>query len=183
MNKQQNLSPEKYIITKGNDLPFNECFINNDWKESGMASIAISKKMPSGKLIIGMYMVDVFCLGLKNTLFKFALDNNGYTDFINEINQRYSLIKCDLTEAHNIIYGAIDFAEELGFKPNKDFKITEFLLNSDLITDGINEIEFGKDGKPVYFAGPYDDTKSIIGILEKSVGKGNFDFVLPDSLF
>ena len=179
MNKLQKLSPEKYIITKGSQLPFHECFINENWLEEGMASITISKKMPSDKLIIGAYVVDIFCLGLKNTLFKFALDTNEYASFLEQISKQQELVKCDLAEAHNIIYGAIDYAESIGFKPQKDFRITEFLLDSDLINDGIDEIEFGKNGKPFYFAGPYDNTKQIIGILEKNVGKDNFEFSLP----
>lgn len=177
MNKQQKLSPEKYIITKAKSLPFHECFINEDWETDGMASIAISKKMPLGKLILGMYMVDVFCMGLKSTLYKFALYSLEYADILVEMNQRQPIIECNLTHAHNIIYGAIDYAEELGFNPHKDFSITEYLLDADLITEGINEIEFGKDGKPYYFAGPYDDSDRILGILEKNVGKGNFDFI------
>jgi hypothetical protein len=145
-----------------------------------MASIAISKKMPSGKLIVGLYMVDILCLGLKNTLFRFALDLHDYQNFMEEVDQRSSLMEFDLTDAHNIIYGAIDYAEENGFKPQKDFSVTEYLLDEGLIDDGIDEIEFGRNGRPFYFAGPYDNTRQIIKTLEKAVGLGNFDVVLTD---
>ncbi len=183
MNNQIKLSPEKYLITKANNLPFHECYINSDWNEGGLASIVISKKMPSGKIIVGMYMIDIFCLGLKNTLFKFALTELEYQDFLNEINQRYNLVICSLNTAHNIIYGGIDYAEELGFKPHEKFKFTEFLLNTDLIDNGIDNLEFGKNGKPFYCSGPFDDTKKILGILMQNIGEGNFDFLLNDNEF
>lgn len=180
MENQKKLSPEKYIITKSHDLPFYECYINENWQDSGMAAVMISKKMPSGKLIIGMYMVDVFCLGLKATSYRFALDEDGYEIFFSEIESRLGvLVNCDLVFAHNLIYGGIDYGEENGFKPPKDFNITEFLLNTDLIDGGIDEIEFGKDGKPYYFAGPYDNYKQIINVLEKKLGKGNFNYTVP----
>ncbi len=121
-----------------------------------MASIAISKIMPSGKFIIAMYMVDLFYLGLKNTFYNFNLDKDEYNDFIEKLQSNQGQESCDISLAHNIIYGAIDFAEDLDIKPHKDFKITEHFLNADLITDGIDEIEFGKDGKPLYIQGPND---------------------------
>jgi hypothetical protein len=180
MSLQKQLSPEKYILTRARELPFHECFINMNWKTEGMASIVISKKMPSGKYIAGLYMIDMFCLGLKNTYFQFALDSVEYDEFLQKMNSQSESVKFDLGEAHNIIFGAIDFAAENGFKPQKDFAITQYLLDENLIDDRIDEIEFGRNGRPFYFAGPYDNTGQIIKTLEKNVGNGNFDVVLPE---
>lgn len=142
MNK---LSPQKYIITKVRKLPFYECYINSNWKEHGLATIAISKEMPSGKFIITVYMVDILCLGLKNTFYNFNLDSIKYNEFVETLKGNpEGQQSCDISLAHNIIFGAIDFAEEIGFKPHKDFAVTEYLLDPDLINDGIDEIEFGR---------------------------------------
>lgn len=40
-------------------------------------------------------------------------------------------------------------------------------------------IEFGKDGKPFYFSGPYDNAEKIIKTLETNVGIENFDYIVP----
>ena len=178
-NKKQ--SPEKYILSKARKLPFHECLINDTWKESGLATILISKKQPGGNYTYAMYLVDVFCLGLKNTLFNFNYNEAMYK----EMKETYvygheNVVTCDIVKAHNIIYGAIDYAEELGFQPDKHFKITEYLLNPNLINDGIDEIEFGYEGKPFFIAGPDDNTSRIISILEKNVGKGNFEIMFSD---
>jgi hypothetical protein len=180
MNKQKQLSPEKYITTKGGSLPFHECYINTDWQTKGMASLIVSKAMPSGKFIVGFYLVDIFCLGLKNTWYRFGEDKLGYELLLKEFIEQHPLETVDLPFVHNLIYGAIDYAEELGFSPNKDFKITEHLLDSDLIDDGIDEMEFGKDGKPFFVAGPYDNIHHIMGLLERNAGTGNFNFLLHD---
>ncbi len=183
MQKQNQLSPEKYIITKGHQLTFHDCFVNENWQEEGMATVLVSKKMPSGKLIAGMYLVDTYCLGLKDTTYKFALDDIAFNDFLEELNHQHFMVKCDLNFAHNLIYGAIDYAETFGFSAAKDFEITGHLLDPSLIDDGIDEIEFGYNGKPLYVAGPYDDFKKIINTLEKNVGSENYDYILPDGTF
>ena len=41
MKKQQpkQLSPENYIKTKARTLPLDQCFVNVEWKNMGMANI------------------------------------------------------------------------------------------------------------------------------------------------
>jgi hypothetical protein len=183
MDKKQKISPEKYISTKVHELPVHECLINEEWQTGGMATVMISKKMPSGKIVLAMYMVDTFCLGLKQTLYKFALSETEYSDLKEELENRHAMLECPAVFMHNLIYGAIDYAESLGFKPHKDFKVTEYFLDPELIDDGIDEIEFGRNGKPYYFAGPYDDVKGILRTLTLNVGEGKFEFTLPEDLF
>jgi len=173
---QQKQSPAKYIAQRANNFDFYECYINNGWEEGGMASILISKQMPSGNYIVGIYMVDVYCLGLKKTDFRFNLDEFDYKEFVEKIYSGDFLLR-ETAFVHNLIYGAIDYAEDLGFLPHKDFIITEHLLDSDLITDEINDIEFGKDGKPFYISGPFDNSASIMATLTKSVGKSGFEYI------
>jgi len=176
------LSPQKYIATKARMLPFHECYVNEDWQESGMANIYISKKMPGGNFIIGLFLVDIYCLGLKNTFYQFNLSSVESKDLLKKFIEHYDskLPPCDIALAHNIIYGGIDYAEEIGFKPHKDFGLTEFLLNPDLIDDGIDEIEFGKDDKPFFINGPDDNVARVLGVLNRTVGEGNYLFMEMD---
>lgn len=177
--KQQKLSPARYIKLKAKNLPFHECLINIDWQEKGMASLLVSKKMPSGNFIVGIYNIDVYCLGIKNATYKFNFDEYEYKELVEHMESSGELLECELKFAHNLIYGAIDFAEELGFKPHKDFEIPEYILNQDLVDDGINEIEFGRDGVPYYVAGPFDNPKQIIATLNRTVGEGNYKYIRP----
>jgi hypothetical protein len=126
------ISGEKYLIKNGRKMPFYECFINVDWREKGMATILISKKQPGGNITFGVYLVDIFCLGLKNTFFNFNLSEDKYREVWTRLNSNEELFKADIVETQNIIYGAIDYAEEFGFRPHKDFKVTQFLLNPDM---------------------------------------------------
>jgi len=80
--KSTQLSPEKYIVQKGRDLDFYECLINEDWQKSGLAIVSICKKMPSGNFVTGTYLLDIYCLGLKNTLYKFNMSELEYQEFI-----------------------------------------------------------------------------------------------------
>lgn len=176
MNKQKETL--KYFKTRVKKLPYHECFLNEQGLDRGLVNVFISKKQASGNYVFTLFLVDIYCLGVKNVLLNFNLSDIDYDDFLGKLFQSDEYISCDLADAHNIIYGAIDYAEELGFKPHKDFAIAEHILDADLIDDGIDEIEFGNNGKPLFVAGPYDNVNRIIAVLERNVGEGNYDYVI-----
>ena len=150
---QTPLTPLRYITTKVKNLPKSKCYINNNWQEKGLANIVVSRQHPDGNFTSGIYLVDIFCLGLKLTYVKF----NGSPENLNEILESYmpvedgkiTLMEVDYTLAHNIIYGAIAFAKEYGHKPHKDFSYSEYILEPDDENIELIEIDFGVDGKPL----------------------------------
>jgi len=170
----------KNIIKNARELPVHECLINPQWKEEGMASILISRKQTDGKLAFGTFMLDTFCLGLKNTFCNANIPLDEYENTLKE--KMYSLtsyIECDINLAHQIIYGAIDYARELGFKPQKDFKLSRYILEEPSEKYSAAHLEFGKDGKPFYIAGPDDNVDYIIRKLSERVGVENFNLTHP----
>jgi len=40
------------------------------------------------------------------------------------------------------------------------------------------QLPFGKNGKPFFIAGPYDNVEQILQQLETTVGQGNYDFLI-----
>lgn len=170
------LSPQQYLKQRATQLPKGKWYINKKWQTSGLAAICATRIMSSGNLLFGTYLVDVFCLGVKDAGFRFNLNA---LDAYDEIMERYELmdlepIEIDPDLAQNIIYGAIEYAEKLGFHPHKDFDITEYILDpADEVP--FMEVEFGKDGKPFYISGPFDNPELILRKLKLAVGDGNFE--------
>jgi hypothetical protein len=177
MIKNNKLSAQKYFKTRVRKLPLLECLINTKYKEIGLAQVFISRKQPSGKNAYALFLLDIFCLGLKDSVYSFNIDMDEYKDLTNQLFGNEPFNSIDIIEAHNLVYGTIDCAEEIGFKPHKSFAISEYILNPDLIDDGIDDIELGKDGKPMYVSGSFDNVNQIIKTLERTVGKGNFEFL------
>jgi len=181
-NRSQNqLSPENYIRKRARTLPIGPCYINEGWQESGMAMIIVTRKHITGNITYGIFQVDLYCLGVKEALYKF----NGTKDDLDDIIQKQSemtddednLIEVDYPLVHNIIYGSIEYAEELGFHPSKDFPITKFILEEDDDHIELIDIEFGKDGKPAVMFGMEKHPDNILKQLDKSVGPGNYTVI------
>lgn len=177
--RQVKIKPESYIRKHARKLPIHECLIRDDWKEAGFTPIVVSRKRTNGNMVAATYIVDLTCLGVKDTSFIYDIDAYSYKENVENMGKgmMVNFIKIEPALAHNIIYGAVEFAEDCGFQPHKDFtNITEYLLAPVESIDYIDVHFGGEDGKPSFFAGPYDDAEKIIATLRKNVGEGNFNF-------
>ncbi len=179
----QLLSPENYIRQKARNLPIYECKVNASWEEERMAEVLIARSHANGNITLCFYLVDLGCLGVKDSFFNFNITLDQYAELLDKFEGELPLEDISYTLAHNIIYAGVQYAEEFGFKPHKDYtSVTRFMLEDD--TDDIELIEIemgGKDGQPLYVNSGFDSearVKQIIAQLEKTAGVGNFNYVL-----
>ncbi len=183
----QMLSPENYIRKKARSLPIHECTINSGWEESGLANISIARMHTNGNITSCFYLIDLLCLGVKDTHYIFNSSPNEYREQLDAIKEKNTLKHVAYALVHNIILAGIEYAEEFGFLPHKDYtSITQFMLEEDNDDIELMEIECGKDGNPAYVRGPFDsDTKmkQIISKLEKTAGKDNYMIIDEDEEF
>lgn len=155
-----NLSPKKYIINNCRSLPIYECYLNSDWKSTQMANVLISRQMKAGNLCVGIFLVDLLCMGVKDTAYQFNLSLAEYNDFVermNSVDENVKFKKVDYPLVHNIIYEGIAFADDCGLQPYKDFAITKFFLKEDDDSVELIDIPHGdeEDGLPVVFSSPH----------------------------
>lgn len=169
------------VLAEARSWPIAECLINPDWSREGLATIALARREPGGFLVLGIYLVDVFCLGLKDAMFMDRITPEAWRGSLRDkIYQAQSRpVPCPPELAHRIIYGAIDYAAGLGFRPHPDWEVTRPLLNPPETLPPGQTPPFGKDGKPFFIAGPKDDAAAIMRQLTKRVGEGNFGFLSP----
>ena len=175
-------SPENYIRTRARNLEIYECLINDGWKEGGMATVMVSRKHTNGNVTFAIYLVDLYCLGVKDTLFLFNVSELMYRQQLQRFYEMDEFTKIEYKLAHNIIYAAVEFAGDYGFIPDKLFtNVTQYLLEEDTEDIELIDIECGLHGKPAYFQGPNDNQatiKRILNQLERTAGRGNYNYTL-----
>jgi len=156
------------IVRHAREYPIHECWINKQWQDQGLARILLARKQPNGNIVFGVYLVDIFCLGLKNTFCNADFSPFRYENELRDpLVDRDDMEQCPVSLAMEIIYGAIDYAVYLGFSPQKDFKLSRFVLEDKNEVEITGAVKFGKDGKPFYISGPDDDVDKIMNTLEK----------------
>lgn len=115
------LSPENYIRQKARNLPIYECRINKDWDETGLAQINVARKHTNGNITMGMYLVDLKLLGVKDAFYRFNISEQEYSEIIEEEERQKDIEKVSYTLIHNIIFAGIEYTDELlGIEPDYD---------------------------------------------------------------
>ena len=159
---------EAQIRTRARNLPIHQCYINKDWEESQLAFIAIFRKHTNGNITVGRFQVDLKLLGVKECHYKF----NESSLLMGEIHKTTgeSWVECDYNLAHNIIYAGLEFAEDYGFAPHKNFKTAQYILEEDTDDIPIIDVPLGDNGIPVLVV-PYSETgQREMSILNKTAG-------------
>ncbi len=177
----QMLSPENYIRQKARTLPVFECMVNKGWEDSGLATITVARKHTNGNITMGMYLVDLKCLGIKDAFYRFNIPESEYRELLEEMEENMDLESISYTLAHNIIFAGIEFAEDYGLKPHKGFGVAKYILEEDTDDIDLIEIECGENGKPLYVQGLLDNdvrARQVVAHLEKHAGPGNYHYIL-----
>ncbi len=171
------MSPEKYIKTQARKLPIHQCLINTGWKTTGMCSILVTRQHSNGNFTSGIYLVDIFCLGVKEAECTFNETPNQYKDFKDKYFPEDIFEEIDYTLAHNIIYAGIEFAEDYGFHPCKEFGLRgQYILEEDTDDIELIEIECGKNNMPYVINADEnrEEATKVHDHLVKTVGVDGF---------
>lgn len=161
--------------------PIHECLISASLGTSiGMASVLASRKTPGGDLAVSVFLIDVYCLGIKNAMFN-VLDPAEYRMLVSELAGLEGLAPIEPECTRKIVEDGVRFARALGFEPHPDYAVASRLFGDVAAEACETSFAFGCQGKPRYIPGPKDSLGTIertVNTLRENCGEGNFDYVL-----
>ena len=96
-----------------------------DSGERGLVCVAVARRHRSRRVTVCGYLVDVYCLGVKNALGPRVLNDRDLPEFLETffaaIQEGQPPLDVPLDLARHLVWGAIDYARGLGFEPHPDF--------------------------------------------------------------
>lgn len=170
------------FLQNARQYPLRGCWVMEGWKEEGITPVVVARQQEPDRVMFGVYMVDYYCLGVKDV---YTRSDYSISRFERDLTDMCggSPVQCTAELAHELIYGAIEYARSLGFQPHPDFtkQMADLMLDPPDAHPRTNQVEFGKDGKPLYISGPFESelqSRSIVNTLMRTRGEGNFDYIV-----
>jgi len=164
-------------------FPIHECLVPEGLFETGLGTVIWTRRTPHGSIAISAFIVDVFCLGVKNALFNISNER----DYESTVKPRLTMTHGDQTFqnihpscARKLIEGAISYAEKLGFSPHRDYQNAKGIFGDIDSQACPTRFTYGSDGKPFYMRGPNESisqAKRIVDQLQRKCGEGNFHYL------
>ena len=177
-------SPRALLRSSGN-WPLHECLVTKDWQQEGnIVQILVARRSPSGQIAAGTFLVDLGCLGVKTAFASLFDTRREYEQKLRaRITSQQEMIKAEVNLVAKIIREAIAYAKDLGFKPDPDYRDAMLVLgDADPDACDVPIPLGGRDGKPFYIAGPYDNVDRIMAKLMRKLGPDGFTYLIPISL-
>jgi hypothetical protein len=160
--------------------PIHECLVPAGLFDLGIGSVIVGRRMPNGEIGFGVFLIDVFCLGVKDAFFS-VRPRDEYDFFAEKIREKEDLRPEEPACAVKLIKGAEAYARDLGLNAHPDYAFARSIFADIDPAACSREFTFGRDGKPLYVSGPHEtetDSRRIIDILSKKLGPGGFHYVV-----
>src|SRR6266404_1914692 len=159
--------------------PLDSCLMQDGLFERGNGVVILTRKTGFGSLAMAFFLLDVFCLGVKDTLFLEG-DASEIDRYFAAVGETAPLVAVDPCYARKLLRDLVTYARTLGFVPHADYAALD-LLFGDNSADGCDvTFCFGHDGKALYIPGPEDTPAQIRRRIEdprRRRGDGAFDFL------
>jgi hypothetical protein len=160
--------------------PIVRCVMPSTLFEIGIGHVIVARALPSGLLGCAYFLVDVFCLGVKDVFYA----EIGEKDLRSRLAAQHdvqSFIDIEPARARKLIRGAASYAAGLGLQAAEDTPVVEAIFGDVDAGDCTETFTFGKDGKPFFVSGPNDKPariRAITRILQESRGTGGWDYLV-----
>jgi hypothetical protein len=160
--------------------PIHESLVPAKLFELGLGNLVFSRSLPEGRIAMGAFLLDVFCLGVKNAFFA-ILTRDEYAKRLSNWSAKENLQPMPPACLRKLVEGGVAYAHELGFSPHVDYAVARLIFGDVQSAACPTRFEYGHDGKPLYVSGPHEtasQVRSIIEQLQRRLGTGNFDFLV-----
>jgi hypothetical protein len=162
------------------DAPLLEALVPAKLFEMGIGNLVFSRSLPDGRIAQSVFLLDIYCLGVKNAFFRIA-SRDEYAQRLRRWPPNETLQPMQPECFRKLVEGGVAYAQELGFAPHEDYEVAHQIFGDVQASACPKHFEYGHKGKPLYVSGPNEtaaQVRNIMAQLERRRGPGNFDYVI-----
>jgi hypothetical protein len=167
-------------VRRAAGAPIQECLLPEGLFEGGIGTLILARGASPDYLNVGVFLVDVSCLGVKNVLFK-SIGSEEYEVLVAGASAMQSLADADPSHARRLLRDVTAWSGSFGFSPHRDYAAVEALFG-DVNADACDTtFVFGRDGKPIYLPGPFETPAQVRRRLEQlrvRLGDDSFEAII-----
>jgi hypothetical protein len=157
-----------------------ECYVSAQLFEAGLGHALVSRLLPNGRIAVAGFLLDVFCLGVKDAYAK-AMSPQEFREHLKMMQRVAPLERKDPSFVRKLVESAEAWAAGIGFSAHPDYRVARQLFNDIVAENCPDEFVFGRDGKPFFVQGPQETpvkVRQVMETLKRTCGEGNFDYLL-----
>lgn len=169
-------------LARAASAPILDCCTTPALWDKGMSNVLISRQLTSSKVAFAMFLVDIYCLGVKD-VFGQICSHGEYRQMYRQFAEKNEIVPLQSADARKLVEGAVDYAASIGLRPHRDYQKFKNIFG-DIDPNKASEVFlYGHEhGRPHFIAGPHDTVarcQQIAETLERTCGPDGYDCTLP----
>ena len=165
-------------VLRAAEAPIQHCLLSANLFELGIGTMILARGVTRHHLAVGIFLLDVFCLGIKDAMFK-SLESDELELYLEATNLGSPPLSLQPSDARKLLRDLAAWSQSIGFPPHRDFAAIERIFGDIDADESEANFPFGRDGKPVYIPGPFESATVVrrrIEQLQKHLGSDGFEF-------
>lgn len=150
--------------------------------DNGIGQVLISRQLRNGTVAFVVFLVDRYCLGVKDVVMDVAPRADYQDNLYDKITGNDAFLRMKPECVRKLVEGAVAYAGNLGISPHADYRTAKSIFGDIRAEACTEQYEFGNEGKPYFVAGPYDGParcQDVIRTLHDRCGPDGFHFLVP----
>lgn len=178
---KQKLPSAGTMLQRSGSAPISHCVAGRELWTQGMGSVLIGRQLPNGQVAFAMFLVDMYCLGVKDVILNVMGRLRFQSEILDPLHGSQTVETISPACARKLVEGAVAYAQSLGLPPHEDYRQAKYIFGD---IDGAlcpEEFTYGKDGKPMFIEGPSDSpgrVRRILYTLSQHMPPDAFDYVV-----
>ncbi len=161
-----------------------EAFRNSDLFETGIGYVVVSRYKADGRAEAGFFLLDVFCLGVKDAGYNRFSDRDEFEEeLLRPLFRQHEIVTMTPAAGRKLVEGAAAYARTFGLGPAADYKKASRVFGGISTAECDEQFVFGHEGRPFFIAGPNDSPSrraAIHRVLASHCGPDKFGFEVAD---
>jgi hypothetical protein len=163
-------------VLRAGRAPIQRCLLTESLFDIGMGTVVLARGATPHDIVFGSFLVDVFCLGVKNVMFE-SIEGEAFEALLDAMVATSPLVPVEPSYARKLLRDLAAWSQSIGFAPHRDFAVVEPLFG-DVSADASDaDFRFGRDGKPLYIPAPGESSLTVqrqIERLRRALGDDGF---------
>ncbi|MCP5521722.1 MAG: hypothetical protein H7A46_09255 [Verrucomicrobiales bacterium] len=150
--------------------------------EKGIGHVVVARFKLSGEAEIGVFLLDVHCLGVKDAFFTRMEGYEYEHDMLDRLFPDGGRTQMSPACARKLVEDAVAYTRGLGLGPHADYRKACRVFGGIKAAECDETFTFGESGKPLYVQGPHDSpafAQRVISVLRAKLGDDGFHFIVP----
>jgi hypothetical protein len=162
-------------------LPIRCCMLTKNLFQGGMGTLVLARGSTFGQVVIGAFLLDTFCRGVKDILVR-TIDGEQLEYYLDRLNEASPLMPVDPSYARKLLQDLVRWSSSLGFQPPRDFTTVERLFGTVDPQTCETAFTFGQGDKPFYMSGPSEPpslARRHVERMSEQLGEDGFHYFVP----